>query len=53
MKHHLRYEFANESLAYPYWKVENVLLEVDKFVFPLDFVIMDMKDNNIAPLLPG
>jgi len=31
--------------------IENVLVKVDKFIFPVDFVIMDMKEDQDCPLL--
>ena len=28
-------------------------MKVDKFLFPVDFVVMDMDDDNEVPLIPG
>ena len=33
--------------------VEDVLVKVDKFIFPVDFVIMDMKKDEEVPLILG
>jgi len=31
--------------------VEHVLVKVDKFIFPMDFVILDMKEDEEVPLI--
>ncbi|XP_047175340.1 uncharacterized protein LOC124842812 [Vigna umbellata] len=46
-------QLANRSLKYPYGVVEDVLVKVDKFVFPVDFVIMEMEENGDVPLILG
>src|ERR1044072_1750766 len=33
---------ADRSISYPYWGVEDVLVKVDKFTFPVDFVVLDV-----------
>jgi len=33
--------------------VEDVLVKVDKFMFPVDFVVMDMKQDEEVPLILG
>jgi len=42
---------ADRSIKYPYGVVEDVLVKVDKFIFPVDFVIMDMKEDEEVPLI--
>ncbi|XP_076908731.1 uncharacterized protein LOC143565738 [Bidens hawaiensis] len=42
---------ANRSVKYPWGIVENVLVKVDKFVFPVDFVILDMEADDQVPLI--
>lgn len=32
---------------------EDVLVKVDKFLFPIDFVMMDIEEDNDAPLILG
>ena len=39
---HMSLELADRSVKYPRGIVENVLVKVGKFVFPMDFVILDM-----------
>jgi hypothetical protein len=33
--------------------MENMLVKVDKFVFPVAFVILDMDEDEIVPLILG
>jgi hypothetical protein len=44
---------ADRSVKYPRGIVENVLLKVDKFVFPVDFVVLDMEADDRVPLILG
>ncbi|XP_075500027.1 uncharacterized protein LOC142538599 [Primulina tabacum] len=46
-------QLADRSLTYPRGIVEDVLVKVDKFIFPADFVILDMEEDNDAPLIFG
>ena len=36
-------QMADRSLTYPRGIIEDVLVKVDKFIFPVDFVVLDMK----------
>ena len=36
-------QMDDRLIARPYGIVEDVLVKVDKFIFPLDFVILDME----------
>ncbi|GJX53124.1 reverse transcriptase domain-containing protein [Tanacetum coccineum] len=38
-------ELADRSIQYPRGIIENVLIKVDKFVLPIDFVILDMPED--------
>ena len=38
-------QVADRSLKFPYGVAEDVLVKVDKFVFPVDFVIMDIEED--------
>ena len=38
-------QLADRSLKFPYGVAEDVLVKVDKFVFPVDFVIMDIEED--------
>ncbi|GJV22562.1 reverse transcriptase domain-containing protein, partial [Tanacetum coccineum] len=46
-------ELANRSIQYPRGIVENVLIKVDKFVLPIDFVILDMLEDSRVPIILG
>ena len=44
---------ADRSLTYPRGVVEDVLVKVDKFIFPADFVVLDMEEDQEIPLILG
>jgi len=44
---------ADKSIAYPKGKIEDVLVQVDKFIFPADFIILYFEADNDIPLLLG
>ncbi|GJY97606.1 reverse transcriptase domain-containing protein [Tanacetum coccineum] len=44
---------ANHTYQYPMGVVENMLVQVRKFVFPVDFVILQMKEDDRVPLTLG
>ncbi|XP_075524475.1 uncharacterized protein LOC142556862 [Primulina tabacum] len=46
-------QLADISLTYPRGIVEDVLVKVDKFIFPTDFVILDMEEDQETPLIFG
>ncbi|GKA19337.1 DNA-directed DNA polymerase [Tanacetum coccineum] len=46
-------ELANRSIQYPRGMIENVLIKVDKFVLPIDFVILDMPEDSRVPIILG
>ncbi|XP_073033752.1 uncharacterized protein [Primulina eburnea] len=46
-------QLADRSLTYPRGIVEDVFVKVDKFIFPADFVILDMEEDQDAPLIFG
>lgn len=46
-------QFANHSVKRPYGVVEIVLVKIDKFVFPVDFVILEMPEDEEIPLTVG
>ncbi|XP_073121879.1 uncharacterized protein [Henckelia pumila] len=46
-------ELANRSITYPRGIVEVVLVKFDKFIFPADFVILGMDEDEEAPLIFG
>ncbi|GKF09025.1 DNA-directed DNA polymerase [Tanacetum coccineum] len=46
-------ELADRSIQYPRGIVKNVLIKVDKFVLPIDFVILDMPEDSRIPIILG
>ncbi|GJY94147.1 DNA-directed DNA polymerase [Tanacetum coccineum] len=46
-------ELADRSIQYPRGIIENVLIKVDKFVLPIDFVILDMPEDSRVPIILG
>jgi len=46
-------QLANIVTKYPYGVVEYVLVKVDKFIFPVDFVIVDIEEDTEVPLILG
>ena len=44
---------ADRSIKYPHGVVEDVLVKVDKFLFLVDFVIMEMEEDVEVPLILG
>ncbi|KAL8512456.1 hypothetical protein ACS0TY_018797 [Phlomoides rotata] len=46
-------QLANCTVTYPRGIVEDVLVKVDKFIFPVDFVVLDMVVDKVIPLILG
>jgi hypothetical protein len=46
-------QLADHSICYPQGKIEDVLLRVDKFVFLIDFIIIDFTADEDTPILLG
>ncbi|XP_027351187.1 uncharacterized protein LOC113862297 [Abrus precatorius] len=44
-------QLANRSTAFPTRVVEDVLVRVDKLIFPADFFILDMAEESSKPIL--
>ena len=44
---------ADRSITRPYGVVEDVLVKVQQFTFPVDFVIMDIEEDDEIPLILG
>ena len=49
----IRLQMADISMAQPEGVLEDVLVKVGKFIFPVDFVIMKMEEDTQVPLLLG
>ncbi|XP_024976229.1 uncharacterized protein LOC112514130 [Cynara cardunculus var. scolymus] len=46
-------QLANKSIAYPKGKIEDVLVQVDKFIFLVDFIILDFEADKDIPIILG
>lgn len=46
-------QLANISITHPRGIVEDVLVKVDKFVFPADFAVLDMEEDTEVPIILG
>nr|GEU36121.1 reverse transcriptase domain-containing protein [Tanacetum cinerariifolium] len=42
---------ADRSFQYPFRIAENMLVDIGKFTFPVDFVILEMKEDSKVPLI--
>ncbi|GJW95617.1 hypothetical protein Tco_0175289 [Tanacetum coccineum] len=49
----LTVELADKTVKYPKGIAKNMLVRIGKFVFPVDFVILDMPEDIKAPLILG
>ncbi|PIN22518.1 DNA-directed DNA polymerase [Handroanthus impetiginosus] len=46
-------QLADRSLTYPKGVIEDILVKVDKFIFPADFVVLDMEVDSEVPIILG
>ena len=46
-------QMADRSMAQPEGVLEDVLVKVGKFIFPVDFVVIKMEEDTQVPLLLG
>ena len=46
-------QLANRSIKHPYGVVEDLLVKVDKFLFLVDFVVMDIEEDVDVPVILG
>ncbi|GKB81317.1 reverse transcriptase domain-containing protein [Tanacetum coccineum] len=53
IKTDIRLSLASHSYIYPLGIAEDVLVEVAKHVYPVDFVILDIKENENRPFIIG
>ena len=44
---------VDRSLTFPKGIIEDVLVKVDKFIFHVDFVVLDMKEDRAASIILG
>ncbi|XP_073133663.1 uncharacterized protein [Henckelia pumila] len=46
-------QLVDRSIKYPRGIIEDVLVKVDKFIFPVDFMVLDMEEDLDMPLILG
>ncbi|KAK8690730.1 hypothetical protein V6N13_074257 [Hibiscus sabdariffa] len=46
-------QLADHSYVQPEGKIEDILVQVDKFIFPVNFLILDSETNAVAPIILG
>ena len=46
-------QMENRTMAKPEGVIEDVLVKVRKFIFPVDFIILDMEEDSQVPLILG
>ncbi|PIN21873.1 DNA-directed DNA polymerase [Handroanthus impetiginosus] len=46
-------QLADRSLTYPKGVIEDILVKVDKFIFPANFVVLDMEVDIEVPIILG
>ncbi|KAA3483683.1 Retrovirus-related Pol polyprotein from transposon 17.6 [Gossypium australe] len=46
-------QLADKTIRFPRGIIEYVLVKIDKFIFPVDFVVLDMDEDSDVPLILG
>ena len=46
-------QLVDMSLKHPRGVIEDVLVKVDKFIFPTDFIVLDMEEDKEIPIILG
>ncbi|XP_071924735.1 uncharacterized protein [Coffea arabica] len=46
-------QLTDKSIRYPLRGLENVLIKVQKFIIPVDFVVLDMEEDMSMPIIVG
>ena len=46
-------QLMDRSLTHPQGIIEDVLVKVDKFIFPMDFIVIDMEEDKDVPIIMG
>ena len=47
----LSFQMVDRSLTFPKGIIEDVLVKVGKFIFPMDFVGLDMEEDRVALII--
>ncbi|XP_062093583.1 uncharacterized protein LOC133799596 [Humulus lupulus] len=46
-------QLADRSIKHPRGYLEDVLVKVDKFIFPADFIVLDVEEDEGVPIILG
>ena len=46
-------QLADRSLKHPWGVIEDVLVKLDRFIFPADFIVLDMEEDGKIPIILG
>ncbi|GJV32247.1 DNA-directed DNA polymerase [Tanacetum coccineum] len=46
-------QLADRSIKYPIGVYENLLVKISKFIFPVDFVVLEMDEYELVPIILG
>ena len=46
-------QLADRSLKHPWGMIEDVLVKVNKFIFLIDFIVLDMEEDKEIPIILG
>lgn len=46
-------QLADQSIRYPKGVLEDVLVKVDKLIFPADFIVLDMEEDQDISIILG
>ena len=49
----ISFQLVDRSYQHPRGVIENALVKVEKFLFPTDFVILDMEEDDNVPIILG
>ena len=44
---------ADKTIRFPRGIIEDVLVKIDKFIFPVDFIVLDIEEDSNTPLILG
>ncbi|GKE29726.1 reverse transcriptase [Tanacetum coccineum] len=46
-------QLADRSIKYPIAVCKNLLVKINKFIFPVDFVVLEMYKDELVPIILG
>ncbi|KAK5825388.1 hypothetical protein PVK06_020216 [Gossypium arboreum] len=46
-------QLADKTIRFPRGIIEDVLAKIDKFIFPIDFIVLDIEEDSNIPLILG